>query len=122
MDTKIPQIISFDFDGCLDSNATIRELCRMYIAAGKKVYILTSRSPEVYRNYDLLAWADELGVSRTDVLYAWDTTKAAVITSVGIDVHYDNDAHAVHQINTECGPQAGILVHYTYISNDLGDE
>ncbi len=121
MDEETVDAASFDFDGCLDSNPVVRELCRMYIASGKTVYILTNRSPEPYRNYSVTMWADRLGIPRENILYAWDTEKYLLIQEKQIKVHYDNDHNEIHKINMNCGPQVGILVHYTYTSQDIYD-
>lgn len=123
MNTESVLSASFDFDGCLDSNPVVREILRLYQAAGKKVYILTNRSPEITgRNYPLFMWAERLNIPREDILYAWDTEKHLIITEKSIDVHYDNDTHEIHKINMNCGPHVGVLVHYTYTSNDMPDE
>lgn len=114
--------LSFDFDGCIDSNHIVRNICQMYVATGKEVYILTNRSPEIYRNQDLLRWAALLMVPVENILYAWDTEKYLIIQEKSIDVHFDNDVHEIHKINMHCGPQVGILVHYQYTSNDIHDE
>lgn len=116
-----PLTFSFDFDGCLDSNSAVQEILRMAQSCGKRIYILTSRSPEVYRNQDLFRVAEALNVSREQILFAFEHTKSELIQAHGIDLHVDNDPHVVHQINSECGAHKAMLVHYHYISQDLTD-
>lgn len=111
--------VSFDFDGTLDSNAAMRELCRMYRSAGKKVYILTSRPPIEYRNQDLYRIAKECGFELQEILFSWGTTKAKMLEDYRIDLHFDNDPHAIHEINQLCGPGVGVLIHYQYLAQDI---
>ena len=94
----------------------------MYKSFGKKVYILTNRTPHSYRNHDLYALAQKLGINESNILFAWDTEKYLIISEKKIDVHYDNDTHEIHKINMNCGPQAGVLIHYQYTSNDIHDD
>jgi hypothetical protein len=122
MMNRIPQKISFDYDGTLDSHLAIQELVSLYLAAGKQVFILTSRPPEPYRNQDLFAMADKVGIPRTSILFAWETNKSYVIQQNSIDLHFDNDPHAINEIYHACGPHVGILVHYKYTSGDIYDE
>lgn len=119
---SIINTVSFDYDGCLDSSPVIRELAMMYKSFGKKVYILTNRTPHSYRNHDLYALAQKLGINESNILFAWDTEKYLIISEKKIDVHYDNDTHEIHKINMNCGPQAGVLIHYQYTSNDIHDD
>lgn len=113
--------VSFDYDGSLDSNLVLQDLCALYLSQEREVYILTSRSPEIYRNTDLFLLAEKIGVKRENILFAFAHSKSELITQHSIDVHYDNDPHVIHEINSNLGASKGILVHYSYISNDIHD-
>ena len=107
--------LSFDFDGTLDSNSMIKNLCIGFIKAGTEVFILTNRFPdegEAVRNM-----ACELGLAESHILYARGITKAALIKKYGIDCHFDDDEIEVHQINYECGPIA-VLINYQIRTGD----
>lgn len=111
--------ITFDFDGTLDSNQSIKSLCISFIQSGAEVFILTNRFPdegEVVRNM-----AFKLGLGESSILYAYGTTKAAIIKEYGIDCHFDDDEIEVHQINHECGPIA-VLINYQMRTGDGFDD
>lgn len=108
-------ILSFDFDGSLDSNLMLKNLCKSFIQAGAKVFILTNRFPD--EGAEVLNMAHELGLSQSHVLYARGTTKAAMIKKHAIACHFDDDEVEVHQINYECGPIA-CLINYQMRTGD----
>lgn len=106
---------SFDFDGTLDSNPMITNLCKSLVQAGTEVFILTNRfedQGEIVRNL-----AHKLGIAENHILFARGATKAAMIKKYGIDCHFDDDEVEVHQINYECGPIA-CLINYQIRTGD----
>lgn len=87
----------------------IKNLCKSFVQAGAKVFILTNRFPD--EGLDVQNMACELGLDESRVLFARGTTKAAMIKKYGIACHFDDDEVEVHQINYECGPIA-CLINY----------
>lgn len=86
--------ISFDFNGVLDTEKGI-ELAKQKMSEGNIVYIITALRPA--ENVKRLA--KELGIPLFRVHFLSGLDKWQTVKRLGINIHYDNNAYQVEQIN-----------------------
>lgn len=92
--------VSFDWDDCLADNEYLQQIAKAFMVAGIPVYILTARDndPHIY-NEDLFVKAMELGFDITHILFANITPKHLFMKQYDIDIHFDDNADTIDQIN-----------------------
>lgn len=89
-------IISFDFDGVLDTPKGF-DLAKKKIEEGNKVIIITARMSTQHKEVEQVA--DMLGIKRTDIHYTNHKNKWEFVKKLNVSVHYDNNADQIEQIN-----------------------
>jgi len=92
--------VSFDFDGCLGDNRFVQLMCRMFMANGSEVFIITSRDPQM-SNTDVFRLSDDLGIKRENIIMTNGTLKVHSFMQNQIDIHFDNSYDEVVAINDE---------------------
>jgi uncharacterized HAD superfamily protein len=90
--------VSFDFDGCLRDSKIVQLICKLFQQAGHDVFILTSRD-ESCKNIDLINISNELNIPWDRVIMTNGSPKVNFFTKLNFDIHFDNSADEVVQIN-----------------------
>lgn len=89
-------IVSFDFDGVLDTPKG-QLIARRFINEGIKVIIVTQRQNKDSREvYDV---ALKLGIKRSSVYFTNGKNKWELLKRLDVKTHYDNNQEQIDQIN-----------------------
>ena len=103
--------VSLDFDGTLD-NPAIQILVKKLMRCGCQIYILTCRYDDLHRhlwqphstNEDLYLVADILKIPHKNIYFGnmLPQFKPKFLHNSTIDMHIENDAKEVEEIETWC--------------------
>lgn len=101
-------IISFDFDGTLDTTRG-KALAKRLITQGYTIHIISARAERLSKS--VFALADELGIPHSSIhLMGSNSAKVDEVKRLGVLRHYDNNMNVVKQLK-EWGINA-ILTNY----------
>lgn len=99
-------IISFDFDGVLDTPQG-QMIARRYINEGIKVIIVTARQSTQSREVNDVAL--KLGIKRSDVYFTNGKNKWELLKRLDVKTHYDNNPEQIDQINKLTNTEAKLV-------------
>jgi len=99
-------IISFDFDGVLDTPYG-QIIARRYINEGIKVIIVTARQST--QSAEVNDVALKLGIKRSDIYYTNGKNKWELLKRLDVKTHYDNNPQQIDQINKLTNTEAKLV-------------
>ena len=118
--------ISFDFDGTIfgirpEQKQLVTLFKLMYKSGLFNLFILTSNYQKVFENSQIhrdYLW-DILGFPMEGIIFTEGKPKHNFIDRFNIDLHFDDDAYEVYEINSRCQSGRAILVDTEDINNYL---
>jgi uncharacterized HAD superfamily protein len=104
--------VSFDWDGCLRDNDSVKAIANAFIIANCDVYVLTSRIDDVVNRKEILAYCKEIGIQKDRILFTPNAYKVIMFKHHNIDMHFDDDHIEVDMINEEFPKRPAILIGF----------
>lgn len=108
--------ISFDFDDTL-SLPRYQNIAKQLISEGKTIYIITRRQ-ETFNPEEVYNVADEVGISKSRVIFTNGQMKWETIKRLNIYEHYDNNPDEIKLINENTDAK-GHLINQKQIMKNI---